>query len=46
MNELTVCLIFVLAVISLISALFTEKKLLFVGEAVILLVVFYILNSK
>lgn len=46
MNELTVCLIFVLAVISLISALFTEKKLLFVGEAVILLVVFYILNNK
>lgn len=43
--ELAIGLTFVLAVVSLISILFTNKKLIFAGLAIILLGVFYYTNS-
>lgn len=43
--ELAIGLTFVLAVVSLISILFTDKKLIFAGLAIILLGVFYYTNS-
>lgn len=43
--ELAIGLTFVLAVVSLISILFTDKKLIFAGIAIILLGVFYYTNS-
>lgn len=43
--ELAIGLTFVLAVVSLISILFTNKKLIFAGVAIILLGVFYYTNS-
>lgn len=43
--ELAIGLTFVLAVVSLISILFTDKKLIFAGLAIILLWVFYYTNS-
>lgn len=42
--ELAIGLTFVLAVVSLISILFTDKKLIFAGLAIILLGVFYYTN--
>ena len=44
MLEILICLIFVLAVVCLISVLFTEKKGLFLVLSVILLGGFYLLN--
>lgn len=43
--ELAIGLTFVLAVVSLISILFADKKLIFAGLAIILLGVFYYTNS-
>lgn len=44
--ELVIGLSFVLAVVSLISILFTDKKLIFAGLTLILLGVFYYTNSS
>lgn len=45
-NDLLIATSFVLAVISLICLLFTQKKLLFAGIAAILFAYFYIANAK
>ncbi len=45
-NDLLIATSFVLAVISLICLLFTQKKLLFAGIAALLFAYFYIANAK
>lgn len=46
MVEIIICLMFVLAGVSLVSVLFTERKLFFAGLSLILLLAFYFLNKK
>lgn len=45
-NDLLIATSFILAVISLICLLFTQKKLLFAGIAALLFAYFYIANAK
>lgn len=45
-HEIIIALSFVLAVICLISVLFTQKKLLFAISAIVLFGIFYFTNSK
>ena len=45
-NDLFIATSFILAVISLICLLFTQKKLLFAGAAVVLFAYFYYANAK